>query len=110
MDVNPFLKRLMKAKKEDVIHSSAYGSAQNQGGIGAASSESFQDRMKREKNRTIVRGYGDSQVATSAMGNAPRPKTYTPPAKGISSNSKVAQLGPKPLSTPMPPRNPGISR
>ena len=106
MEVNPFLKRLMKAKKEDVIHSSAYGAVQNQGGIGSASTESFRDRMKMEKNRTMVRGYGDSSVATSAMGNAPRPKTYTPPAKGIANNSKAASLGPKPT----PPRNPGIPR
>ena len=38
VDVNaPLLNRLMKEKKGDVVHSSAYAKAQNQGGIGSSS-------------------------------------------------------------------------
>lgn len=92
MEVNPFLKRLMKAKKEDVIHSSAYASAQNQCGMGAASTISFEERMKIEQNRQKIKGYGTSSVVGKAMGGGPRPKTYDGAAR------------------PSLPRNPGISR
>ena len=60
---NPFLKRLMKENKGDVIHSSAYAQAQNVGGIGAASAESFEKRRKIDAKRTQVRRYGESKVA-----------------------------------------------
>ena len=60
---NPFLKRLMKDEKEDIVHSSTYAQAQNDGGIGAASSESFEKRRKIDMERTQVRRYGESKVA-----------------------------------------------
>ena len=56
---NPFLKYVMKEKKENIFHSSAYGKAQNAGAIGAASVEGFEARMRIEKNRQIVHGYND---------------------------------------------------
>ena len=60
---NPFLKRLMKEEKKDVMHSSAYGQAQNVGGMGVASTESFEKRRKIDMGRTQVRRYGESKVA-----------------------------------------------
>lgn len=68
----------MKDKKEDIFHSSVYGRAQNGGSLGSASSESFKERMRIDKNRQVVHGYGESQVANSMYGNGPRAKKYTP--------------------------------
>lgn len=80
---NPFLKYVMKDEKEDVFHSSAYAKAQNGAGIGAASTESFQTRVKIDQNRTKVRGYGDSGIMTGVRANGPHAKTYTPPEKNL---------------------------
>ena len=60
----PLLKRIMKDKKEDVIHSSAYAEAQNQGGIGSSSMQTFEQRKAIDQNRNLVRKYGDSKIAT----------------------------------------------
>ena len=63
MNSNPLLHRLIKEKKEDVVHTSAYAQAQNAGGMGAAATVSFEKRMEIEKQRKLVRKYGDSRVA-----------------------------------------------
>ena len=62
----PLLKRIMKEKKEDVIHSSAYAEAQNQGGIGSSSMQTFEQRKAIDQNRSMVRKYSDSKIATEA--------------------------------------------
>lgn len=61
---NPFLKYIMKEKKEDIFHSSAYGKVQSADAMGTASVETFDERMKVERNRQIVRGYNDSRIAS----------------------------------------------
>lgn len=76
---NPFLKYLIKDKKEDVFHSSVYAKVQSGEGIGAASSQGYQVRVNLAQNRTRVRGYGDSEIMTGVKKNAPRAKVYTPP-------------------------------
>ena len=63
---SPLLKRLMRSKTADVQHSSACGVAQNGGAMGAASAQSFEERMKIEGNRTKVKKYGDSRIVTRA--------------------------------------------
>ena len=79
---NPFLKYIMKdTERSDVFHSSAYGRAQNAGGMGAASGESFAMRRAMEANRKLVRGYGDAGVMNAARMQGPKAKKYTPPAK-----------------------------
>ncbi|MBQ3474033.1 hypothetical protein IJH24_01210 [Candidatus Saccharibacteria bacterium] len=126
---NPFLKRLMKAKTEDVVHSSAYAQAQNREGIGVASTRGFGERMSMESNRTTVKGYRDSEVVNDTFGQAPKAKTYDPKTdmrnmrfrsrdknstatkrammpSGTSSAAPVAQKS----KTPLPWKNPGISR
>lgn len=60
------LKRLMKEKKEDVVHSSAYAEAQNQGGIGSVSTQTFNQRREIDQRRSVIRKYSDSKVATEA--------------------------------------------
>ena len=75
---NPFLKYVMKDKKEDVFHSSAYAKAQNGASIGVASTESYQVRVNLNQNRTRVRGYDESEVMTGTKANGPRAKKYTP--------------------------------
>ncbi|MBR3253306.1 hypothetical protein IKF85_01130 [Candidatus Saccharibacteria bacterium] len=127
MDSNPFLKRLMKAKTEDVVHSSAYAQAQNREGIGVASTRGFGERMRMEKNRTSVKGYGDSEVVNLSLENAPKAKRYDPSkdmkyrgSRGreervatnramVASGTSPAAAAPKP-KTPLPWNNPGISR
>ena len=76
---NPFIKYVMKERKEDIFHSSAYGKAQNGEAIGAASTEGFNDRMKIDRNRQIVKGYNDSRVVNGAYANGPKAKKYVPP-------------------------------
>ena len=67
VDVNaPLLNRLMKEKKGDVVHSSAYAKAQNQGGIGSSSMQSFEQRKVIDQNRSMIRKYGDSKIAMEA--------------------------------------------
>ncbi len=82
---NPFLKYVMKDKKEDVFHSSAYAKAQSGEGIGAASTLGYQARVNLDRNRTAVRGYGESEIMTGAKANGPRAKVYTPP-EGTNNN------------------------
>lgn len=74
---NPFAKFLQKEEKGEIFHSSAAGRAQNADGIGVASSSSFAERMKIEKNRQIVRGYNDSRVVSQAYTAGSRAKTYS---------------------------------
>lgn len=104
--INPFLKRLMKDKKEDIFHSSAYGQAQNSSAMGVASSVSFNNRMRIDRNRQNVRGYGDSRIVSDARSNGPRPATFD---KTAASTSKTAST---PATTPalQARKNPGISR
>lgn len=78
---NPFLKYVMKDKKEDVFHSSAYAKVQNGEGIGAASTLGYSARVAIDRNRTTVRGYDESGIMTGAKKNGPHAKVYTPPVK-----------------------------
>jgi len=87
---NPFIKYLIKEEKKDVVHSSAYGKVQSGEAIGAASTQSFDERMKIEKNRQVIRGYNDSRVAEQRFNSGVRAKQYVPPEKKES-------LGVKPL-------------
>lgn len=121
-------KFIVKNKKEDVIHSSAFAKVQNSEGIGVASSQSFSDRMKIEQNRNRIRGYGDSQVVVQSRASSGiKAKTYTPPEQtGYGTNNGVGRVssrvgGPKPVglrsnssgslnSRPPMRKNPGISR
>ena len=111
----------MKDKKEDVVHTSAYASAQNKG-IGASSTESFAKRRVIDQNRTIIKRYNDSQVVTETQANAPKPKTYEVAKDATISRFKsVEPTNPSsaagslasPKSGPQTPparRNPGIHR
>ena len=81
---NPFTKILIKDKREDIFHSSAYAKAQSGGVMGAASVESFEKRRKIDQNRQVIQKYKDSQVANQRF--APRPcgmKTETGVAGGV---------------------------
>ena len=116
---NPFLKRLIKEKKEDVVHSSAYAQVQNEGKIGSASVESFTKRLSIDKNRQVVRRYGDSQIVNEAWGNAGmRAKKYEAPQKSPE-NQPIPSLGSRGNNglgnvregmVPPARKNPGISR
>lgn len=109
MDKNPFLKYLIKESKEDIVHSSAYAQAQNEGSFGSTSTQSFDERRKIDANRKIVRKYNDSRLMQGTSSNAPRAKVYTPPAKtGVTG---VGGVGGASQGRPTPQRiNPGITR
>ena len=77
---NPFLKYLIKDKKEDIFHSSGYAKAQNGSNIGAASVEPYKVRVNIGQHRRIVKGYRDSEIMTGSKNKDIRAKTYTPPA------------------------------
>ena len=57
-------KFIIKGSAKDVVHSSGYGVAQNEGGIGVASTRSFAERMKVDRNRTKIKGYRDARVVS----------------------------------------------
>ena len=63
---NPFLRRLIKEDKKDILHSSTYAKAQNKDGIGVDSVESFTKRREIDRNRTIIRGYDDSKIESES--------------------------------------------
>ena len=90
---NPFIKYVVKEKKEDIFHSSAYGKAQNGGIIGVASAQSFSERMKIEKNRRIVQAYNDSRVAEQRFNGGVRAKQYVAPEKKESFGAKPIDNG-----------------
>lgn len=102
---NPFLKYVMKDKKEDVFHSSGYAKVQNGSNFGAASSESYQVRVNINQHRQKVQGYRDSEIMTGTRNRGIKTKTYTPPEGGAGgdSGSRTASRA------AMPVKNPGIS-
>ena len=112
---NPFLKYLVKDKKEDIFHSSGYAKAQSGASLGAASSESFQVRVNINQNRQRVRGYNDSRIMTETRNRDMRAKTFTPPegdaagggATGLGGNAGLG--GDAAKRAAMPVKNPGIS-
>lgn len=59
---NPFLHRLIKEEKGDVVHTSVYAKARASRNIGSDSTQSFEDRQKIEQNRTMVKGYSDAKI------------------------------------------------
>ena len=78
---NPFFKYLIKDKKEDIFHSSAYAKAQNGASIGVASSGSYQARVNVNQNRQKVRGYKDSEIMRSVGKEIRKAETYKAPTK-----------------------------
>ena len=106
---NPFLKYLIKDKKEDVFHSSAYAKAQSGASIGAASTESYQVRVNVSQNRQRVRGYSNSDIMANAGGGMRKAEVYKPPIGnntfGVNSGAGGVSAG----RAPMMPKNPGIS-
>ena len=107
MDKNPFLKRLMKVKTKDVIHSTSYANSQNQG-IGTASSETFSARQAVDQNRTTIKGYRDAKIVTEGFNKREKAKTFTESlqacskdkTKSSSSFSKMSNSNPVPNAGP----------
>ena len=86
------IKRVMKTQTADVAHTSAHAQAQNAGGFGAVSAESFAVRRSVEEQRKFVRGYKNSRIIAGATTVA-RAKTYTPPPKmPVAGTGKPAPL------------------
>lgn len=117
MNINPFLKYVMKDKKEDIFHSSAYGKAQNAGGMGTASSVSFSQRMNIDRNRKTVRGYRDSRIVNEARGGFPKAEQYSAASDKVlnrpqGSGAGNRQTGVPPSGAPSAPRGgvPGVPR
>lgn len=59
---NSLLRRFNKAKREEVLHSSAYAEAQNAGKIGATGAQTFSERLRIEEQRKLVGKYRDALV------------------------------------------------
>lgn len=85
---NPFLKYLVKDKKEDIFHSSGYAKAQSGAAMRAASSESYKVRVNINQNRQKVRGYGDSRIMKETRNQEMRAKPYEPPKKEPSNSPR----------------------
>ena len=102
---NPFLKRLMKDKKEDVVHSYTYASAQNKG-IGSASTITFSERQKINQNRSVIQGYSDAKLVRDSLSNGPKAKTYSeeiaekPPTDTLKQRLDGASSGVTPAAEP----------
>ena len=128
---NPFLKRLIRESKSEIMHSSGYATAQNSTGMGATSTESFAKRRSIDRNRKMVRGYGSSQIVNEAWVKAPREdvkdiiarkselrkerwgEAKKAPLANEAKAKREARFGAS-LTTqkkaPHPPKNPGIFR
>lgn len=87
---NPFLKRLMKDRKEDIIHTSTYAEAQNQG-IGSTSSSTFTERQRVEQNRTVVQSYRDAQLVRESLNSGLKAKKYVEPSREDISSQSIKQ-------------------
>lgn len=102
---NPFLKYLIKDKKEDIFHTSGYAKAQNGSNMGAASTESYQVRVNVNQHRQMVRGYKESEIMMGTRNKEIKAKAWTPPVAPAVGEGKVA-AGARP---PMSIKKPGIS-
>jgi hypothetical protein len=80
---NPLLKYVMKDQIADVIHSSAYASAQTGANFGATSSEAFAARQNIEENRRYVQGYRNAKIIGNALPAHGSAKVYTPTKPAI---------------------------
>ena len=119
---NPMLKFIMKGKKQDMVHTSVYANAQNDGKFGTASTRSFDDRIRVKNNRHRIREYNDSRIVTEAYASSGvRAKTYEAPKgndtflnKNKRDNSatsiKPAVTNANTSSRPPATRNAGISK
>ena len=90
---NPFLKRLMKDKKEDIMHSSVYAKAQSAGVMGATSTTGFTERLGIDNNRQMVSKYHDSGVVSRVYRKTPGESVVEKRGTMISvdgSNSRMA--------------------
>lgn len=108
-----FLKYFAKEKKENIFHSSEYGKAQNANAMGAASVETFSERMETERNRQIVKSYGESRIANGMYGNGPRAKRYVPPEstqKNVSTGRSAEKFGANKSSAKPAPAAPAPKR
>ncbi|MBQ1298732.1 hypothetical protein IIY24_02775 [Candidatus Saccharibacteria bacterium] len=88
---NPFLKRLMKEKTGDVLHTSAYGEAQNSGKIGSTSTQSFSERLRVNRERRRVKAYRDSKLVNDAFSNRSKFRDNGGTAGEVGSGSKGAE-------------------
>ena len=57
------INRFVHDSNEKPFHSSGYAEAANGGSLGSTSHQSFEQRMRIEKNRSTIRQYRDSLVA-----------------------------------------------
>ena len=89
---NPFLKRLIKKDKSDILHSSAYAKAQNAGNIGVASTQSFRERISIDQNRKIVHKYRDSKLISESRRNSWREKQKAAQFGDIGNSGKSDSL------------------
>lgn len=115
--INPLLKRLVKEKKEDVVHTSAFAEAQNKGGFGAASTESFARRREIDSQRKMVGGYRDARVVSERGAEAwkirqERRQLGEDNSGGLRGRSEPGEGANKGDLASRPParKNPGISR
>ena len=120
-------KFLIRDKKEDVFHSSGYAKMQAGSGMGASSAESFAHRLKMERNRKMVRKYGDSRIVNDFGKEAIRTQRaerlkreaqegketggrFGALNKGTSDKTSGAKIKPETQRAMMARKNPGISR
>ncbi len=90
---NPFIKYIDREKRENVFHSSAYGVTQSGGNIGVASTESFAERQKIEKNRKIIRGYNDAKIVSQARAQSGiKAEIYMPPSDEVGGGDGGARI------------------
>lgn len=70
------LKRLMRLKTSEAIHSSGYAIVQNGGKFGSTSSFSYAERQRMEEKRRFVQAYRNSRIANGING-MPRAKSFS---------------------------------
>ncbi len=94
MQPNPLLKRIMKDKKGDIVHSSGYAKVQSGERIGSTSVEGFMKRQRIDANRNYVQSYRDSKVGqTGRLDKAKKMEAPEKPGK-ISEKNPPVRINP----------------
>ncbi|MBR3138706.1 hypothetical protein IKG38_01695 [Candidatus Saccharibacteria bacterium] len=98
------LNRLDKKDKDEILHSSLYGRAQNKDGFGTTSYSAFKDRLEVDRNRKTIRGYRDAQIVNEASINSHKSRVKEKPMQNANGVNGAKN------TTPPAMKNPGIFR
>ncbi len=97
-DKNLIYYAMRQHERNDFFHSSTYANAQNKGGIGVASGESFRVRQSLEKRRQHIQNYRKSKIGNSYYdGREAKTYSYTEDMDNMSSRRNDSNSAHNPM-------------